>query len=135
MSLYKETLMKHYRNPIHKFENPEASNIMDGVNPSCGDNITIFTDITDGIIDNISFTGNGCAISMASADIMCSTIIQKDKPRDIIKNFLSMLDGEAYIFDNAEQVLEVFTELRDFPARKSCAILPWKTLLGVMDRL
>lgn len=128
MSLYKETLMKHFRNPIHKYENRDTSIIRDGVNPSCGDNITIFLDYKNSIIKNISFTGNGCAISMASADILCDIISGKDEPLKIIRDFQEMITGVDISFKEDQKVLEVFKEMQNYPARRSCAILPWKTL-------
>ncbi len=132
MSLYKETLMKHYRNPQFKFESLNLPLKKDGVNPSCGDSLTIYLDIDKDCVRHISFTGNGCAISMASADIMCSVVTFKENPLAIIKNFIQMLNGEEVHFTEDLNVLEVFKELQDYPARKSCAILPWRTLESII---
>ena len=57
MSLYKETLMEHYRSPKFKREDKTAKNIVDGVNPSCGDSLTLYINKENGVISNISFTG------------------------------------------------------------------------------
>ncbi len=129
MSLYKETLMKHFRNPRFKFESLDLPIKEDGVNPSCGDNITIFAKLNSDIVEEISYTGSGCAISMASADILCEIIVGKKNPNKIITDFISMLNGdESIIFEGDYEKLEVFKELQQYPARKNCAILPWKTL-------
>lgn len=134
MSLYKETLMKHFRNPEFKFEDSNAAIKKDGVNPSCGDNITIYLNLENNIINKISFTGNGCAISMASADILCKTIQGESEPKQIINNFLSMIEGEDITFNKDLKVLEVFKEMQQYPARRSCAILPWKTLQEILNK-
>lgn len=128
MSLYKETLMKHFRNPEYKFEMEGYTGSADGVNPSCGDNITLFCDQKDGNISKLSFTGNGCAISMASADIMCSVLPHVEFPVETIENFLSMLEGQDITFSGVSEVLNVFREMQSYPARQSCAILPWRTV-------
>lgn len=134
MSLYKETLMKHFRNPEYKYENSNSSIKKDGINPSCGDNITIFLDLKDGVINNLSFTGNGCAISMASADILCEVMTGIKEPKKIIDDFLLMITGEEEIhFQGALKVLEVFKEMQQYPARRSCATLPWETLKITLD--
>lgn len=126
MSLYKEVLMKHFRNPEYKIEGLNSKYKIDGVNPSCGDNITIYYDIVDNRIENISYTGNGCAISMASADIMCE-VINQGIDLDIIEKFQDMINGEDIKIPESDK-LEVFKELQTYPARKNCALLPWKTL-------
>lgn len=133
MSLYKETLMNHFRNPQYKIENTSADISIDGVNPSCGDNITIYMNKNENIIDYISYTGNGCAISMASADILCEIIKGRDDSKKVITDFISMVNGDTDIVFNIElSKLEVFKELQKYPARRSCAILPWKTLLSAL---
>ncbi len=133
MSLYKETLMKHFRNPGFKRELLNADLKHDGVNPSCGDNITLFIDIKDNVIQDITFTGNGCAISMASADILCSVIKSSPDPLKTAIDFQNMITGEDIIFKDELEVLDVFKEMQNYPARRSCAILPWKTLEIVLN--
>lgn len=129
MNLYKETLMKHFRTPQFKKELENATIKQDGVNPSCGDNITLFIHMnTNNTIEDITFTGSGCAISMASTDILCSVIKEVEDPLSTIKDFLGMITGDNITFSNDLKELEVFKELQAYPARRSCAILPWKTL-------
>lgn len=126
MSLYKEVLMQHFRNPLFKEENGSCKFKIDGVNPSCGDNITLYFDLEEEKIVNLSYTGNGCAISMASADIMCE-VFNRGGDEELINNFIDMVNGKEIHFPENEK-LEVFKELVAYPARKNCAILPWKTL-------
>ncbi|QEN04109.1 SUF system NifU family Fe-S cluster assembly protein [Thiospirochaeta perfilievii] len=133
MSLYKETLMKHFRDPQFKRELTNYQEMEDGVNPSCGDNITLYLNKNDNIIEEISFTGNGCAISMASADILCSIITKTTDPKAVILEFIQMITGGDITFKDDLEVLNVFKEMQNFPARRSCAILPWKTLEKVLS--
>lgn len=105
--------------------------MLEGVNPSCGDDITINLKVTDGIISDGSFTGQGCAVSQASADIMMGLIIGK-KVEDALKLadiFFRMIKKEA----SEEEIdsLEEASALRDIshmPARVKCAVLSWHTL-------
>lgn len=113
----------------HEIENPDY--VLEGVNPSCGDDITINLKVTDGIISDGSFTGQGCAVSQASADIMMGLIIGK-KVEDALKLadiFFRMIKKEA----SEEEIdsLEEASALRDIshmPARVKCAVLSWHTL-------
>lgn len=127
MSLYKEVLMNHFRNPEYKYENTNTKFKKDGVNPSCGDNITLYYNRNDKITE-LSYTGNGCAISMAAADIMCE-VFNKGCSEDIIEKFISMVEGEEIEISENYNKLNVFRELQKFPARRNCALLPWRTLL------
>lgn len=113
----------------HEIENPDY--VLEGVNPSCGDDIMINLKVTDGIISDGSFTGQGCAVSQASADIMMGLIIGK-KVEDALKLadiFFRMIKKEA----SEEEIdsLEEASALRDIshmPARVKCAVLSWHTL-------
>ncbi|OQY40380.1 MAG: SUF system NifU family Fe-S cluster assembly protein [Spirochaetaceae bacterium 4572_7] len=133
MNLYKDTLMDHFRSPKFKFEGNNHNKTKDGVNPSCGDTITLYVDMLENSIKNISFTGNGCAISMASADIMCEVITNIDNSLEGINMFLDYINGDdAIIFPPKLEVLKIFGELQQYPVRRNCAILPWKTLKSLL---
>ena len=77
--LYREILNEHNLNPSHKKELPGANFSMNGINPSCGDNITLNLKVEDGVIVDGSFTGSGCAVSQASCDMMLDLVIGKTK--------------------------------------------------------
>lgn len=132
MSLYKQILMEHFRNPKYKYEQGNSEKKIDGVNPSCGDNITLFFNRDYDKVTNLSYTGNGCAISMASADIMCE-IFQGDFNKKVILDFISMIEGNNISFSQKLEKLNIFQELQQFPARRNCALLPWKTLLEAIN--
>ena len=130
-SFYNEILTEHNMHPDFKHDLPDADIVLDGVNPSCGDEITLKLKVKDGVIADGAFVGDGCAVSQASADIMLGKIIgqkTEDALRDA-KLFMRMIRGEA----TAEEIdsLEEASALRDIahmPARVKCAMLGWRTL-------
>ena len=130
-SFYNEILTEHNMHPDFKHDLPDADIVLEGVNPSCGDEITLKLKVKDGVIADGAFVGDGCAVSQASADIMLGKIIgqrTEDALRDA-KLFMRMIRGEA---TEAEiDSLEEASALRDIahmPARVKCAMLGWRTL-------
>ena len=130
-NFYNEILTEHNMRPEYKHEIENPDYVLEGVNPSCGDDITINLKVADGIISDGSFTGQGCAVSQASADIMMGLIIGK-KVEDALKLadiFFRMIKKEAS--DEEIDSLEEASALRDIshmPARVKCAVLSWHTL-------
>ncbi|MBQ3891364.1 MAG: SUF system NifU family Fe-S cluster assembly protein [Lachnospiraceae bacterium] len=136
-NFYNEILTEHNISPLHKhdIENPDI--VLEGVNPSCGDDIFLKLKVKDGVIEDGGFVGDGCAISQASADIMLDQIIGM-KAEDALKMgeiFMKMIKGEAT--EEEIESLDEASALRDIahmPARVKCAVLAWHTLkeaLGV----
>ena len=130
-NFYNEILTEHNVHPEFKHDLPDADIVLEGVNPSCGDDIWLKLR-TDGdtIVDG-AFIGDGCAISQASADIMLGMIIgrKEDEARRLGDLFLRMIKGEAT--DEEIDDLEEASALRDvahMPARVKCAVLGWHTL-------
>ena len=129
-SFYNEILTEHNIHPEYKHELPDADIVMAGVNPSCGDEIELRLKIDgDKIVDG-AFTGDGCAISQASADIMLGMIIgkSKDEALKLCDLFMRMIRGEAS--EEEIESLEEASALRDvahMPARVKCAMLGWRT--------
>ena len=125
-AFYNEILTEHNLRPYHKHDLPDANLVLDGVNPSCGDHITLKLKVNDdGII------GDGCAISQASADIMLDMIIglKKDEAMRLSDIFLRMIKGEAT--DEEIDELDEAGALKDIshmPARVKCAVLGWHTM-------
>ena len=115
-------------------ENPTIS--LNGVNPSCGDNITLNLKVQDGIIVDGSFTGSGCAVSQASCDMMLDLVIGKtvEEASSLNESFMKMIRGE-----NSEEDLEALDEaaaLQDIskmPARVKCAVLGWRTMKEMFE--
>ncbi len=128
---YNEVLLDHNMNPMHKHELPYATCRLDGVNPSCGDSLTLNLEIDGDTIKSGSFSGVGCAVSQASADIMLELIIGRTitDARRLSDIFLRMIQGDAS--DEEIDELEEAGALRDIshmPARVKCAVLSWRTL-------
>lgn len=131
-AFYNEILTEHNLRPYHKYDLPDANLVLDGVNPSCGDHITLKLKVNDdGIIEDGAFVGDGCAISQASADIMLDMIIglKKDEAMRLSDIFLRMIKGEAT--DEEIDELDEAGALKDIshmPARVKCAVLGWHTM-------
>ena len=130
-SFYNEILTEHNVHPEFKHDLPDADIVLEGVNPSCGDDIWLKLR-TDGdtIVDG-AFIGDGCAISQASADIMLGMVIGRKKAEalQLGQTFMRMIQGEAS--EEEIESLEEASALRDIahmPARVKCAVLGWRTL-------
>ena len=135
-SFYNEILTEHNVHPEFKHDLPDADIVLEGVNPSCGDDIWLKLR-TDGdtIVDG-AFIGDGCAISQASADIMLGMVIgrKKDEALQLGQTFMRMIQGEAS--EEEIESLEEASALRDIahmPARVKCAVLGWRTLKEALD--
>jgi nitrogen fixation NifU-like protein len=128
---YNEILTEHNIRPEFKRDLPDADIVLEGVNPSCGDDIYLKLKMDGDTISDGAFVGDGCAISQASADIMLGMVIgkQKDEALDMAKIFMKMIQGEAT--DEEIESLEEASALKDIahmPARVKCAVLGWRTL-------
>ena len=134
-NFYREVINDHNLRPIHKHELTDANLEMRGMNPSCGDDITLRLRVKDGIIENGAYTGDGCAISQASADIMLDlvigrTVAEAEELKDI---FLRMIKGKITDeeFDKLEEA-GALTDVSHMPARVKCAVLGWHTLESML---
>ena len=128
---YNEILTEHNMHPDFKQDIEDADIVLDGINPSCGDEIQLKLKTDGDIITDGAFVGDGCAISQASTDIMLGMIIgqSKEKALEYADIFMRMIRGEAS--DEEIDSLEEASALRDIshmPARVRCAMLGWRTL-------
>ena len=135
-AFYNEILLDHNMHPGHKHELPDAALEMRGYNPTCGDDITLRLKVADGVVVDGAFTGSGCAISQASADMMLDLVIGKPKEEALRLSdiFLRMIKGSA----SEEEIdeLEEAGALQDvshMPARVKCAVLGWHTLEQLLE--
>ena len=130
-TFYNEVLTDHNLHPGHKHALDDANMILEGVNPSCGDDIFLNLKFEDGVIKDGSFQGDGYAISQASADMMLDLIVGKTKEEalQLADIFLRMIKGEASD-DEIDQLEEasVLKDISHMPARVKCAVLGWRTL-------
>lgn len=136
-NFYNEILTEHNVRPEFKFDLPDATLKLEGVNPNCGDDIWLNLKVEDGVIQDASFSGDGCAISQASADIMIGMILGKTKEEALHLSdlFLKMIKGTAT--EEEIEKLEEASALKDIahmPARVKCAVLGWRTLREALEK-
>jgi nitrogen fixation NifU-like protein len=130
--LYQEVILDHQRNPRNYAKLPTANHQAEGANPLCGDHVTVYLDVKDGVIKDISFQGEGCAIAKASASMMTSVVKGKSlaDASDTFNRFHQMITGgQDPCFDlEALGKLAAFSGVSAFPVRVKCASLAWHTL-------
>lgn len=135
-SFYNEILTEHNINPFHKHEIEGANLELRGVNPSCGDEITLKLKVENDRIVDAGYVGDGCAISQASADMMIDLVLGKTKEEALnyANNFLKMIKGEASL-EEIESLEEAgaLQDISHMPARVKCAVLSWHTLEELFD--
>lgn len=136
-TFYNEIINDHNLKPYHKRAVEGANFTLEGVNPSCGDDILLELKVEDGIIVDGGFTGDGCAISQASADIMLDLIIGRTQEEAIRLSdiFLRMIKGS--ITDAEKEELEeagILESVSHMPARVKCAVLGWRTMRELFGR-
>ena len=129
--LYREILNEHNINPSHKEPIDNATLSLNGVNPSCGDNITLHLKLENDVIVDAGFEGDGCAISQASVDMMIDLLIGKTKTEalSLAEIFDSMIKGS--VTEGQLEQLDEAAALQDIshmPARVKCAMLGWRTM-------
>ena len=130
-TFYNEILTDHNLHPLHKEKLPDANLVLEGVNPSCGDDIILQLKVEDGQVVDGAFEGSGCAISQASADIMLDLIIGKKKEEAVklAESFLKMIKGNATEEDmDALEEAGALQDIYPMPARVKCAVLAWHTM-------
>lgn len=131
-TFYNEILTEHNIRPLHKREIEGANLRLEGVNPSCGDEITVSLRVNaDDIVEDGAFEGSGCAISQASADMMLDLIIgkTKDEALELANIFLRMIQKQASP-EEVEMLEEasILEDVSNMPARVKCAVLGWRTV-------
>jgi nitrogen fixation NifU-like protein len=135
--LYQEVILDHNRKPRNFRVIDGADRKAEGFNPLCGDELHLFLKLDgDGVIEDISFTGSGCAISKASASLMTTSLRGKKKAEAdrLFELFHVMVTGEPgrQADPSALGKLAVFSGVCEFPARVKCATLAWHTLRAAL---
>lgn len=130
--IYTQIITENSRATENKHSLDHATAVKEGVNPSCGDDITLELRVENDVIEDAAFIGNGCAISQASANIMIELIKGKtvDEAKKLTDTFLGMIKGEVTdekTLDTLEDA-QAFRDISHMPARVKCAVLGWHTL-------
>ena len=135
--LYKDIIIEYSQNPKH-FGEPAGCTIHEeGVNRSCGDEVTLHLQIEDGIIKTFGFTGQGCSISTASAEMLATVVEGRtlEEARDLIGRFKGMIleEKDPQFSDDLED-LEALKGVVRYPVRVKCATLSWNTLEQAIEQ-
>ncbi|RMH16919.1 MAG: SUF system NifU family Fe-S cluster assembly protein [Acidobacteria bacterium] len=134
--LYQEVILDHYRKPRNFTVLRDATGEGVGHNPLCGDRVRVWVKIGDeGVIEDVAFQGEGCAISTASASLMTEAVKGKtvDEAEDLFARFQSMLTGDDGEHPDLGK-LEALAGVREYPIRVKCATLAWHTLHAALAR-
>jgi nitrogen fixation NifU-like protein len=132
--LYQEIILEHSKTPRNFRAMEGANRQAEGYNPLCGDHYTIFMDVADDAIRDISFQGSGCAISKASASMMSQVLKGKTRKEaeEMFQQFHSIVTGEPNGDTDKLGKLEIFAGVANFPTRIKCATLAWHTLQAAL---
>ncbi len=128
--LYQEVIVDHNRNPRNFGKLDNADKKLEGFNPLCGDRLTLYLKINNDQIDDITFDGAGCAISVASASLMTDAMKGKsiEEAESIFNEFHELVTNEDEIDFDKMGKLAVLAGVRNYPTRVKCATLCWHTL-------
>jgi nitrogen fixation NifU-like protein len=135
--LYQQVILDHHRKPrnFHKLE--RANKQADGYNPLCGDKVSVYLEVENGIIRDAGFIGAGCAISTASASMMTESLKGKtlSEAETLFDRFHKLVTGDAAADSDASALgkLAVFSGVREYPVRVKCASLAWHTMHAALE--
>ena len=141
--LYQEIILDHGKNPRNLGKTENFNKDAKGYNPLCGDKVHVFLKLNENKkIEDISFEGSGCAISMASASIMTDLVRDKEEKeaRDLIKDFLDMIKEKPEIVtknlsEDEKTKLMSLSGVKQYPMRVKCATLAWHTLTSAITNV
>ena len=136
--IYNELIMEHSMNSYNKKKLDDADYCELGHNPNCGDEISIELKLDGDVIEDMAFTGHGCAISQASTSIMIDTLRGKtiEQAKEIIETFIEMIKREITDEKELEKLEDAiaFRNIANMPARVKCALLAWHTMEDILDK-
>lgn len=136
--VYNELIMEHSMNSYNKKKLSDANYCEVGHNPNCGDEITLELKLNGDIIEDMAFSGHGCAISQASTSIMIDTLKGKtiEKAKEIINIFIEMIKREIVDEKELEKLEDAiaFRNVSNMPARVKCALLAWHTVEDILNK-
>ena len=136
--VYNELIMEHSMNSYNKKKLNDADFSCMGHNPNCGDEITLELKLNGDIIEDMAFSGHGCAISQASSSIMIDTLKGKtvEEAKEIVKTFIDMIKREVKSEDELRKLEDAiaFRNVSNMPARVKCALLAWHTMEDILNK-
>ena len=135
--LYQDVILEHSKAPRNYRELAAANHKAEGFNPLCGDHFTVYLDLENDSIRDISFQGSGCAISKASASMMTQLLKGKTKAEaeKLFEVFHTMVTGQTPADGSKQELgkLAVFSGVSEFPVRVKCATLAWHALHAALE--
>jgi nitrogen fixation protein NifU and related proteins len=133
--LYQDVILEHSKSPRNYRTLAAANHTAEGYNPLCGDHLTIYLDVEDGHIRDISFQGSGCAISKASASMMTQAVKGKraDEAEELFEKFHRVVTGKNSVESSDLGKLAAFAGVSEFPVRVKCATLAWHALRAALQ--
>ena len=136
--IYNELIMEHSMNSYNKKKLDKADFCELGHNPNCGDEISLEIKLNGNLIEDLAFTGHGCAISQASTSIMIDTLKGKtvEEAKEIIETFIGMIKREITDEEELEKLEDAiaFRNVSNMPARVKCALLAWHTIEDILNK-
>ena len=136
--LYQQVILDHNKKPRNFRKLETANHSAEGFNPLCGDQLTVYLNLENDAVKEISFEGSGCAISKAAASMMTQAVKGKSKyqAEQLFNEFHAMVTGELdeEITPNQLGNLKVFSGVREFPVRVKCASLSWHTMRAALNK-
>ncbi len=137
--VYNELIMEHSMNSYNKKKLEKADFCEIGHNPNCGDEITLELKLDGNKIQDMAFSGHGCAISQASTSIMIDTLKGKtiEEAKEIIETFIEMIKRETTSEEQLKKIEDAiaFKNVANMPARVKCALLAWHTIEDILKKL
>lgn len=137
--LYRETILDHYHHPRNQGELNDATVKIEGVNPLCGDEITLYFNADDKTLSDVKINSHGCSINTASGSIMTECVKGQslDNVKEVINTFKTMMLSKEDNTELSEELedLECLRGVKKYPVRIKCALLPWNTLQQGLERL
>ncbi len=134
--LYRDVIVEHSKRP-RNFRRLEGARVAEGHNPLCGDTVTVYVDVHDGIVTDIAFQGSGCAVSTASASVMTETVKGRSvaEAARLSEHFHALAtQGASAIAEVSLGKLAAFASVNAFPSRVKCALLAWQTLQAALTQ-
>ena len=133
--LYQDIILDHSKNPHNFGVLDQYTCTAEGNNPLCGDSLTVYVNIENNIISDVSYKARGCAISIASASIMSDTIKGKtlEEVNTLFDKFHKLCTGQTVEDDDDTEILKVLSGVSKFPTRVKCATMSWHAMRKAVD--
>ena len=136
--VYNDLIMEHSMNSYNKRKLDSCDFCEQGHNPNCGDEITLEIKMNGNIIEDMAFSGHGCAISQASTSIKIDTLKGKtvEEAKEIIETFISMIKRKTKSEEELKKLEDAiaFRNVSNMPARVKCALLAWHTVEDIINK-